>query len=477
MAIIIPSKSTYNRQNPKIMDNAIDGIEIPAVNVVYTKEENTTVYSKKINISGGSFENETREGNFKSEYYLGKNHFAYVAFTDLKKATFTIRIPRNENNKYITYLEWFRKESGEYEINQSVQGIKRTGTIEATYSVQRASQNILTTKSITYNEKEAILQSFTIPQNGQYTYDYGGSNLKVTAEISFGENGNLGSSTPKVENDYYEFYLEVYVGYKVLKYGDSYSLNATQETAEFTTNGTYEEYEPQQVEFSFYGGTVGIDLKDQVLYINNGVSTPKKTHKFDGNELMQTDNYFVKKTQIGGYSLTETSVENEYSVSLSKTYEQDIFVDYYQSSVLKTIVIPKGKTQNTFICPVEPKINEVYYSTVYNDIEYKYGQTLKEYEKGKETATIRCSIADYYEADKDGLFPTNNKVISIDNSTGRMLFKEYDEVIPMVYGADGKDHPMSYYKDGTPKKFKILGVKPYYNGASWQELYLQEILR
>jgi hypothetical protein len=51
----------------------------------------------------------------------------------------------------------------------------------------------------------------------------------------------------------------------------------------------------------------------------------------------------------------------------------------------------------------------------------------------------------------------------------------YDEVIPMVFGADKKDRAMSTYPDGTAKVFQVLGVKTYYDGAVWQELSLQEL--
>jgi hypothetical protein len=92
-----------------------------------------------------------------------------------------------------------------------------------------------------------------------------------------------------------------------------------------------------------------------------------------------------------------------------------------------------------------------------------------QYALGKETATIRCSIGDYYD------YNSGDKIISVDNSTGKMSFTMYDQVIPMVYGADGKDRPMSLYQDGTPKVFQVLGSKIFYDGAVWQELSLQEV--
>jgi hypothetical protein len=98
-----------------------------------------------------------------------------------------------------------------------------------------------------------------------------------------------------------------------------------------------------------------------------------------------------------------------------------------------------------------------------------YSKTQYQYSNGKETAVIRCSIGDYYDE-------SENKVISIDNSTKKMSFKENDEVIPMVYNNNGEDQPISFYSGGEePKKFKVLGVKKYYDGAVWQELTLQEI--
>jgi hypothetical protein len=102
-------------------------------------------------------------------------------------------------------------------------------------------------------------------------------------------------------------------------------------------------------------------------------------------------------------------------------------------------------------------------------IEYFFSKTQQAYKNGKETDTIRCSIADYYDYD------TGEKVISKDNSTGRMSFDLYDEVIPTVLGANGQENPLSTYKNGDPKVFKVLGTRKFFNGAVWQELSLQEV--
>lgn len=58
--------------------------------------------------------------------------------------------------------------------------------------------------------------------------------------------------------------------------------------------------------------------------------------------------------------------------------------------------------------------------------------------------------------------------------SGKIHYEIGDIVIPMVYGANGVDKPMSKYADGTPKQFQVQGVRIYYDGAVWQELTLQE---
>lgn len=55
-----------------------------------------------------------------------------------------------------------------------------------------------------------------------------------------------------------------------------------------------------------------------------------------------------------------------------------------------------------------------------------------------------------------------------------MAFKMYDEVVPMNYTSSGEDIPMATTQNGNPISFKVVGIKPIYNGASWQEIYVQE---
>lgn len=89
------------------------------------------------------------------------------------------------------------------------------------------------------------------------------------------------------------------------------------------------------------------------------------------------------------------------------------------------------------------------------------------WKNGKETATIRVSINDYYDTD-------GNLAVSISDDSVPMLFKNGDIVIPYVATPNG-DRPMSSKPDGTPKEFLVTGVTLISDGAVWQELQLQEV--
>jgi hypothetical protein len=91
---------------------------------------------------------------------------------------------------------------------------------------------------------------------------------------------------------------------------------------------------------------------------------------------------------------------------------------------------------------------------------------IENFKNGKETATIRCSISDYF----DGY---GNKIIDV--SSERMTFDIYDVVTPYVKSETKEDIPLSSQKNGNPKNFIVVGLKFIYDGAVWQELTLQEV--
>lgn len=95
-----------------------------------------------------------------------------------------------------------------------------------------------------------------------------------------------------------------------------------------------------------------------------------------------------------------------------------------------------------------------------------FSKTQELYAKGKETATVRCSIGDYYD-NENGLAITPK-------TDSKMTFEIGDKVVPMVRNSEGVDNALSYHSDGTAKVFNVVGEKYTYDGAVWQELTLRE---
>lgn len=93
-------------------------------------------------------------------------------------------------------------------------------------------------------------------------------------------------------------------------------------------------------------------------------------------------------------------------------------------------------------------------------------EIISHYANGKETATIRCSIGDYYD--------TENGLIISTKTNSKMTFEIGDKTVPMVRIAYGKDAPLSCYSNGLAKVFEVAGTKFYYDGSVWQELTLRE---
>ena len=96
--------------------------------------------------------------------------------------------------------------------------------------------------------------------------------------------------------------------------------------------------------------------------------------------------------------------------------------------------------------------------------EYILRETNRRYGNGIECFEIECLFNDYY--DENG-----NKVFSKDDLSTH--FKKYDVIIPYVKKR-GQTVPLRVNEDGTPKKFRIIGISYSYDGFLKQKLSVQE---
>lgn len=487
MAIRIPSKNIYGSpQNPKVRDNVIERIEVGAVEVVPDNDYETPVYNEKNAVSSSNLilQSNVDEklqlnsftasggGSNKSGHVVG----AYVLYDAKKNYDFIVYIRKASNNHYISKLLLGKNKDGNPNIKYSVYGKLVQGNastnVSLTWDAGGKASGTVDKNNITYTQTYVSTeQLLDFPQEIEATGVATALLEHAVAKVELTDTGTAKDTTQFTEEtidgvEYYKLSFSLMSSIRTTQLSGETYHSLAQPTS-IKLSGKYVVYEPTEVEITIYGNTIGIDIKDKTVYIPETDKTSKKVFRVEGNELMQTTNYLYERIDITRYSLTATGNRNEYSLVLGNTYDYDVIVEYQDKVTLTNATIKKGETTLIFKALGVPIIKSVYYTSVQN-AQDNFIKTKEKYAKGKETATIRCSISDYYD------YNSGNKVIAVDNSTGQMSFVENDQVIPMVYGADGQDHPMSLNKDGTPKVFSVLGTKKYYNGAVWQELYLQE---
>lgn len=492
--IVIPSKNIYNKQNPKVRDNIIERIEVGAIEVLPNNEYNITVYNEEVGVE----ELEEKENSPKEQYALRSRadseslewYFAYVYLNNIVKyKKGKITIPKIAKNKYINYIysKETDKESG---INYSISGVVKKGNLSQTISC--VGYTISSKSDFTIDKEETNkISSFKFPELPKKSIV---SNWAEAIVESLSNETSI-SLTEDNNNYYLTYNILVYLKIEELqgKNNDFISSSLSAPDITFTAEGTFEEYIPESLTISINGDTIGIDLTDKTIYIPETDTTSKKVHSIDGNELMQTTNY--RNDEVSNYGGLYVSITNPTSnrswvyvgVNLNEPLDFDTVIEgkvHYETSSVGNIKpfklnIKAGSTSGTLkVAEISGIVVgwSILESFIKVPMSAIYSEVKKQYANGKETATIRCSIADYYAYAANKPNYQGDKAITIEPTTKlkKMCFTVGDIVVPMVYGADGKDKPMSIKGNGEAKQFVVLGCKLFYDGAVWQELYLQE---
>lgn len=169
----------------------------------------------------------------------------------------------------------------------------------------------------------------------------------------------------------------------------------------------------------------------------------------------------LKKIEMGGGYLSDVI---HYINNISGTYELydpvSVEVTIYGNTIglqIEDKTVTYGAGQNPFSISGNELLQKTNIAQALSD------KIRNSYRNGKEIATIVCSISDY--KDDSGQIK-----ISPNDSELPMCFNIGDIVVPMIYGTDGVDSPMS-----NNKQFEVITVNPYYDGAVWQKLTLKEI--
>lgn len=513
MAIIIPSKNIYEKKNEKIRDNVIGQIEVNATEVEVVNDYGEIVANEKItqfivddgtNASDESLKYD-REVNYLSSsdtYVYNLISAAYCEYNTFKKTNITLKIPVLLKNKYIEKILYGLSANGEYNIKYSLYGKTETGVASSTFKYSHSSAwetdgyKVKVKKGdISYSNATAETEStIVLPRELNYTHTYAWEvdhsvTLDVTASSTINDvNTTIGSAIPSIKKEngveYFKLNFDILCGVTTVTLGGGVDATDSGElvlSGDITMRGTYTKYTPTQIEVTVYGITIGIDLNEKTVYIPENASA-KNVFSMDNNELLQTTNARYEKkyytVAIGGglssgaYRYVECYPNENYGFTdgqkllLNNEPAYISGVEEYESEKNKyyTLRISIGGEWDKYMNNKSTYFScysflpSITLTDIFADVKDKYAN-------GKETATLRCSIADYY--DGNGV-----KRISKDEA---QIFSIYDKVQPMICGANGQDTPMSKNKDGLPKEFQVLSTKIFFDGAVWQELTLQEV--
>lgn len=553
MAIVIPSKNIYSKQNPKVCNNIIERIEVNAEEVVPANEFDTPIYDEEFFADAFTTTTSTStktEHKDVKELKLGSNNQTNGRYVCAFKNIFTridipdIYIPKVKTNKYISKIKEGKDDEGVDNIKISANGER---TID--YAV-----------GFCYNPKSDTFlfdnANFETPDTPEMAYGLQGTDYEkdVRDDLFKYSEGTLKTNKDSIIAQHYvkEGQSSLSIGAKIIAPNDNARLDKVElntwenrglhlyniEVGETTVNGveyykisqmkgilvecnillgtsfvysdddisTIDAYAHSQVSrfvqkfksvsVTVYGNTVGIDLESKVVYVNG--KEAKKVHSIEGNELMQTSSYILPvSTKAAAIDAMYSAVQANYANGKENaTIRCDISKYYlYNAS--------NSKFDNYFLAKTPSELPDFEFSVSGTmdsiDGQYYYNYTLT-CTKGRgfnKTVTLRyrmsISAGGYLswraitvemkggERIKSGMIYLGQQPRSFQIEVWNwavhspMLFTIGDEVIPMIYGANGIDRPMSTYKDGSQKVFKVVGTKVFYDGAVWQELSLQEV--
>lgn len=414
MAFVIPSKHIYNKDNDKLRDNKIDRIEVGTFEVVPNNEYETPVYNEDIIVENLiSFENKEKENsaqmrNYGTTFYEDTIDYVYLD-NIFKYKEGRIIIPKNRNNKFISKI--FKGENEEKKIGFLVNG----NTIK-----KQTSSTVLYTGydevgGKYYTKMETIYGEETENKTGAINFpDFPFSISSSSGGIL---NNNKASITglqneTEVPISFSSDNLNYYIDYKILVYakleylkGGANSLRGGLHTSPYPYNlvvsGSCDIYEGNEIEITVYGNTIGIDLTDKTIYVPN--QSGNKPFFVEGNELMQKSNVCLDSSNLLVEYKDSNKAVIKFKDGISKSKNTYVTInihnilngeDYIRVKGRQEI-IRAGETQTRDLSLITDEWIEITSAYTEDQISESFSKTLLSYSQGKESATIRCAIADY----------------------------------------------------------------------------------
>ena len=454
MAFVIPSKHIYNKDNDKLRDNKIDRIEVGAFEILPNNEYEIPVYNSQIDMSQTLKEERDTQ---QSGDYLDVNGYNIdiggiaTKAVDRYATISEIKIAKNKGNKTITKIYNEKKENSGTSYTQISKYIEeKTFYYESnnayTYNNDETSNygsfNFDVISSIQPEEKELqssnSIQDIFSNSKVKFTADFNGGNDKffnrwsftkgtpelnynIHAVLDYGENISIYKDFPKdegsdlssltIESDdeyYYIKNLKVLIGRTIYCCATALRLNIPLSSyigSSFPCKIVEIQRNVEKAEVTVYGNTIGIDLTDKTIYIPN--QSGNKPFFVEGNELMQTNylvdvpfnvsNLVVKTRSIsGGTKRAWIELANGVATNNKIKIKANIVAEGATTPTSEEFVIYKNNFKSGEKTITVYSTVEIISATIEDtQISELFSKTLSSYSQGKETATIRCAIADY----------------------------------------------------------------------------------
>lgn len=516
MAIIIPSSKIFNKQSAKIRDNAIDRIEVNAIEISPKNE-----YHKSVLTTSNYSNPETKySSDFKlvAQYLgaVGNNYQQFAAAVGVAPIFYDIDIliPIVSNNEAVSkvyYGEKYRSPNKEYdtppedEISATIQYKRHKGTkrIRVTYTKAPSYDNVNSMIDetrldyVTHEEFAPVYTETEITAGGVFSVkDNSGVYEDIVREVSVGkefqriakaivvDKTNINTVTiKKGDNGYYYATVRLWVGGEYYSGSMPSDMNSQGELAgkSFDFYAEAEKIEPLKVELTIYGDTIGIELKDKTVYING--ETSKNVYSVDKNEFLQTSNTIeiAGEEPMGAIEKLYGDTQSSY-VDGKETAVIRCAIDNYYDSIEKSegnLCISKEALEYDFpnddIYMSWRLDGQFYYLYCYVLTTHNTDIYVKAQYGAFETEAdfvIKAGATSSNSIQYGKVQPTNYHIVSA-KSRLPMIFNIGDEVVPMVYSSKKGDLPMST-KGGKHKSFQVVGRKIGYDGEVYQELQVQE---
>lgn len=435
IVIKILPKDIYSIENQKVIDNAVDRIELQQ-KVPQLVNDTENVYNESI--TEGFLQEGIIADYAFAAYEASTNQppnqlYVAIAYIGVQPTyvTKTYNIKKTRKNSIIVRLFTGTDENGNSNIKYSIRGNVEKGNILAnstittpkylpigddydpnlivnSNSISKTQTNITNNTSYNFNNLEDLLKvtyTYNNPYNNNYTYSISKS-VKLPDKINVFNVKAIETSTS------YTLTFSILSGLSIQKLEglNGYKKAYGAETVDFPLTGTYEVYTPTQVNVSFNGDTITLDLENDNIVIGDG----ENIISVGGNELMQSTNtapytdILLEKHTSGGlpifYIKNEVNVQSGSRIDING---QILLVE----GVADNKLVFYDENFGSNLADGTNLVGKILQASG-NQVQKTYQTIIDNWKDGKETATIKCGIADYYNL-KDNLIISKGDFIKL----------------------------------------------------------------